>query len=436
MQTGTVSRLWLCGRSWGLKNLLRVELVRFWKSYTCSNKLDVQETNCCSPQFNRIRNHFFGRRIEVGRSTRTWFVGSDRTEPCLNHEFPREELKNFHTPRIFVFLHGPMTRKVMPRNVWNDIVSWRTRRLSSCIKVATPCLDDHHIKEEEKKDLLENYLLVAHKLFWNVCIWLTKWTKPCDKRLARLISYIHHTSEFRWNCCVGNTAQNAEYGCFKTLILQETLKTQNQNQEDFCVFWEVKHLYPEVGCARNRPRSHTAQQKPSSYLLMRVYAWTEYQLLIFGIWFLKSSTLLQPNQRKPKIKHEETRRVTPNQTSTPQTKLKIQPSTTILSRVLFVDYVSSNAKSSLFGAMLYIFEDNENQKSQGKINVLKNIDCVPSNVQSSRQEALLYVFTDNEVVIKDDHWRKESHNETCIKDPPSCFRLVVWQNYPGLQDSD
>ena len=40
------------------------------------------------------------------------------------------------------------------------------------------------------------------------------------------------------------------------------------------------------------------------------------------------------------------------------------------------------------------------QKSQGKINVLKNIDAVPSNVQSSRQEALLYVFEDNEAVIK------------------------------------
>ena len=40
------------------------------------------------------------------------------------------------------------------------------------------------------------------------------------------------------------------------------------------------------------------------------------------------------------------------------------------------------------------------QKSQGKINVLKNIDCVPSNVQSSHQEALLSVFEDNEVVIK------------------------------------
>ena len=39
------------------------------------------------------------------------------------------------------------------------------------------------------------------------------------------------------------------------------------------------------------------------------------------------------------------------------------------------------------------------KKSQGKINVMKNIDSVPSNVQSSRQEALLYVFEDNEAVI-------------------------------------
>ena len=45
------------------------------------------------------------------------------TEPCLNHEFPREELKNLHTPRIFVSLHGPMMWKVMPRNVWNNSVS-------------------------------------------------------------------------------------------------------------------------------------------------------------------------------------------------------------------------------------------------------------------------------------------------------------------------
>ena len=43
---------------------------------------------------------------------------------------------------------------------------------------------------------------------------------------------------------------------------------------------------------------------------------------------------------------------------------------------------------------------NEVKKSQGSINVLKNIKVVPSNVQSSRKEALLYIFEDNEAVIK------------------------------------
>ena len=58
-----------------------------------------------------------------------------------------------------------------------------------------------------------DYPQFAHKLFWNVYIWhvlidlmflssvnklaraVTKWTKACDKRLARLISHIHHTCE-------------------------------------------------------------------------------------------------------------------------------------------------------------------------------------------------------------------------------------------------
>ena len=42
----------------------------------------------------------------------------------------------------------------------------------------------------------------------------------------------------------------------------------------------------------------------------------------------------------------------------------------------------------------------KHQKSQRRIDVMKDIDSVPSNVQSSRQEALLYVFEDNEAVIK------------------------------------
>ena len=39
--------------------------------------------------------------------------------------------------------------------------------------------------------------------------------KACDKRLARLISYIHHTSEYRQYCYVGNTVQHCRLGLFQ-----------------------------------------------------------------------------------------------------------------------------------------------------------------------------------------------------------------------------
>ena len=48
-----------------------------------------------------------------------------------------------------------MTWLVMQRSVWNDIVSWRTRPLNNSQKVSTPCIDDHHFKEEELKSVGE-----------------------------------------------------------------------------------------------------------------------------------------------------------------------------------------------------------------------------------------------------------------------------------------
>ena len=44
---------------------------------------------------------------------------------------------------------------------------------------------------------------------------VAKWTRACDKRLACLISYIHHTSDHRQYCHVGNTAQHCRLGLFQ-----------------------------------------------------------------------------------------------------------------------------------------------------------------------------------------------------------------------------
>ena len=44
---------------------------------------------------------------------------------------------------------------------------------------------------------------------------VTKWTQACDRRLARLISYIHHTNDCRQYCHVGKTAQHCRLGLFQ-----------------------------------------------------------------------------------------------------------------------------------------------------------------------------------------------------------------------------
>ena len=44
---------------------------------------------------------------------------------------------------------------------------------------------------------------------------VTKWTKACDKQVSRLISYIHHTCEYKQFCHVGHTAKQSRLGLFQ-----------------------------------------------------------------------------------------------------------------------------------------------------------------------------------------------------------------------------
>ena len=60
------------------------------------------------------------------------------TEPCLNPEFQQEQLKNYHARKNCVSLRGLMTWKVMPRNVWSDIVGRQTGRLTNSTKYLLP----------------------------------------------------------------------------------------------------------------------------------------------------------------------------------------------------------------------------------------------------------------------------------------------------------
>ena len=99
------------------------------------------------------------------------------TEPCLNQEFQRGEQKSFHTLRIFVSLHGLMydmeghAKKCVERSC--ELANKTTQQL---YKVSTPCIDDHHFKEEETKSVGE----VSQVCSQNVlkCLYLARIGRP------------------------------------------------------------------------------------------------------------------------------------------------------------------------------------------------------------------------------------------------------------------
>ena len=150
-------------------------------------------------------------------------------------------------------------------------------------KVSTPCFGGHHFKEEELKSVRElskvcsqivlKCLYLARigrpDILWsmtNRARSITKWTKACDNRSSRLISYIHHTCDYKQYCHVGNTAFYADWDCFKTPILREILRIQNLRQVEHCAFWEAIHLFQSVGCVRwEQHTSHVTFSRVSQH---------------------------------------------------------------------------------------------------------------------------------------------------------------------------
>ena len=66
---------------------------------------------------------------------------------------------------------------------------------------------------------------------------ITKWTKACDKRLSRLISYIHHTCEYKQHCYVGNTAKQCRLGLFQNSDFAGDLEdSKSTSGGTLCVF--------------------------------------------------------------------------------------------------------------------------------------------------------------------------------------------------------
>ena len=151
-------------------------------------------------------------------------------------------------------------------------------------KVSTSCIDDHHFNEEELKSVGElskvcsqivlKCLYLAHigrpDIQWSVnklARSITKWTKACDKRLSCLISYIHHTCEYKQYCYVGNTAKQFRLALFQDSDFAGDLEdSKSTSGGTWCVFGSHTFVPISWMCKKQTSVSHSSTESELIFL--------------------------------------------------------------------------------------------------------------------------------------------------------------------------
>ena len=89
--------------------------------------------------------------------------------------------------------------------------------------------------------------------------------KTCDKRLSRLISYIHHACEYIQYGHVGNTAKQWRLGLFQDSDFAGDLEGSKSTSGGTLCILEAIRMFQAVGCARNKLQFRTVQQNQKSF---------------------------------------------------------------------------------------------------------------------------------------------------------------------------
>ena len=160
---------------------------------------------------------------------------------------------------------------------------------------------------------------------------ITKWTKACDKRLNRLISYIHHTCEYKQYCYVGNTAKQCRLGLFQVSDIAGDLEDSiSTSGGTLCIFGSHTFVPTSWMCKKQTSVSHSSTESEIISL--------DAGLRLDGLPALELWDLIVS--------------VLGNTIQTPE-----RPGRPVV--------------------------NDKDQSAQGRTNVLNYIDCVPSNVHFS-----------------------------------------------------
>ena len=173
-------------------------------------------------------------------------------------------------------------------------MSQQTRRLNNFTKVSIPCIDDPHFKEEELKSVGELSKVCSQivlkclnlarigtpDILWSVnklARSITKLTKASDKRMNRLISYIHHTCEYKQYCHVGNTAKQCRLGLFQDSdFAGDLLDSKSTSGGTLCIFGSRTFVTVSWMCKKQTSVSHSSTKSEIISLDAEDCAWMDY----------------------------------------------------------------------------------------------------------------------------------------------------------------
>ena len=172
---------------------------------------------------------------------------------------------------------------------------------------------------------------------------VTKWTRACGKRLARLISYTHHTSNVKQYCHVGNTAQQPTLGLFQDSdFAGDPEDSKSTSGEILCIFGSHTFVSKSWMCKKqiSVSKGSTESEIISVDAGLRMDGIPAFDLLDFVIKVLHSSS----NQAKKSKKNVQgnllhdtpSRKHNKNHVKTPLQYNDLEKCN--------VDYVSSNVK--------------------------------------------------------------------------------------------
>ena len=216
---------------------------------------------------------------------------------------------------------------------------------TACSRIVLKCL---YLARIDRPDILWSVNKLARAV--------TKWTKACDKRLARLISYIHHTNEFKQYCCVRSTAEQCRLGLFQDSDFAGDLEDSKSTSGGIlCIFG--RHTFVPISwmCKKQTSVSHSSTEAEVISLDagLRMDGIPALDLWDLVIEVFHSST----NQTN---KTKDVREPQGNLSAKTQPNMRKQISTTHTNLDLTnIDHVPSSVTHSGSIAVLYVFEDNE-----------------------------------------------------------------------------